>query len=224
LKKENERMGFIQDFINFLLHLDQYLNILIQTFGVWTYVILFLVVFAETGLVVAPFFPGDSLIFISGALAQTGILNAILLFIVFTVAAIIGDTVNYWIGHFFGEKFFKKQSRFFKIEYLKRTKDFYTKHGGKTIILARFIPIIRTFAPFVAGIGKMKYKKFISYNIIGGVAWVLLFLLAGYFFGSIPIVKNNLSISIYLIIFISLIPAAYEIAKHYLKKIKSKNK
>jgi membrane-associated protein len=213
-------MGFIQNFISFLLHIDQYLNILIQTFGAWTYVILFLIVFAETGLVVAPFFPGDSLIFISGALAQTGILNVILLFIVFTAAAIIGDTVNYWIGHFFGEKFFKKQSRFFKTEYLERTQIFYKKHGGKTIILARFIPIIRTFAPFVAGIGKMEYRKFISYNIIGGVAWVLIFLLAGYLFGSIPIVKNNLSVSIYVIIFVSLIPVAYELARHARKKIK----
>ncbi len=217
-------MNFVQFLIDFLLHLDQYLNILIQTFGMWTYAILFLVIFAETGLVVAPFFPGDSLIFISGALAQTGILDIILLSIVFIAAAILGDTVNYWIGRYFGSRFFKKQSRFFKTEYLERTQNFYKKHGGKTIILARFVPIIRTFAPFVAGIGKMEYKKFISYNVIGGVVWVLIFLSAGYFFGGIPIVKNNLSIFIYVIIFISLIPAAYEIAKHYLKKIKSKNK
>jgi membrane-associated protein len=183
-------MGLIESLIDFVLHVDKYLNFLIQTFGPWTYLILFLVIFSETGFVATPFFPGDSLIFIAGAFASSGSLNIEWLIILFSLAAIIGDTVNYWIGHFAGPKIFhRKNARFFKKEYLDTAHEFYEKHGGKTIVLARFIPVIRTFAPFVAGIGEMSYQRFIIYNIIGGVAWVAVFTLGGYYFGSLPIVK-----------------------------------
>src|SRR3989338_3335758 len=205
-------MGLVETLINFILNVDQTLSWLIQTFGIWTYVILFLVIFLETGLVATPFFPGDSLIFISGAFASNGFLSIELLFILLSAAAIIGDTVNYWIGHFAGRKLFNKQNaRFFKKEYLVMASEFYTKHGGKTIILARFIPLIRTFAPFVAVIGKMNYRKFLIYNVVGGVAWVGLFLLAGYYFGSLGFVKENLSMAIYAIIIVSIIPVIGEL-------------
>ena len=199
-------MSVIQDFVNFILHVDQAVSWLIQTFGLWTYVILFLIIFCETGLVVTPFFPGDSLIFISGTFASNGLLNIEWLLIILSAAAIIGDTVNYWIGHFAGVKLFKKNSKFFKKEYLEIASEFYEKHGGKTIILARFIPVIRTFAPFVAGIGKMKYRRFPLYNVIGGIAWVSFFLTAGYYFGSLSVVKENLTIAIYGIIIVSFLP------------------
>lgn len=210
-------MSFIQDIINFVLHVDQYLNFLINTFGIWTYVILFGVIFAETGLVVTPFFPGDSLIFIAGAFAGAGTLNIVWLFVAFALGAIAGDTVNYWIGKSLGRKIFHEKSKYFKKEYLAEAERFYDKHGSVTIIIARFLPIVRTFAPFVAGIGKMKYRKFILYNIVGGLAWVSLFLFAGYFFGTIPIVKNNLTIVIYGIILVTLIPALLKFAGHILK-------
>lgn len=210
----------IVDLINFIIHLDQNLSLIIQKYGPMTYLILFLIIFGETGFVVTPFLPGDSLIFIAGAFASNGSLNIVWLFILFTLAAIIGDTVNYWIGHFLGPKVFrKKDSRFFKKEYLDDASKFYEKHGGKTIVLARFIPIIRTFAPFVAGIGKMAYGRFIVYNILGGVVWVALFLFGGYFFGSLPIVKENLTLIIFAIIFVSLIPAAVK----FLSGIKSRS-
>jgi len=212
-------MSIITDFINFVLHLDQSLGAIIQQFGPWTYVILFAIVFCETGLVVAPFFPGDSLIFVSGAFAASGLLNIELLFITLSLAAIIGDTVNYWIGHFVGPKVFaQEKSRFFKKEYLKRAHDFYEKHGGKAIIIARFVPIIRTFAPFVAGIGEMSYRRFIAYNIIGGVGWVAAFLLGGYYFGNLQVVKDNLSLTAIVIIIISFIPAIVEFLSHRKKK------
>jgi len=202
-------MGIITSLINFILHIDQNLNLIIQTYGLWTYLILFLIIFSETGFVATPFFPGDSLIFVAGAFAGSGSLKIEWLIALLSLAAIIGDTVNYWIGHFVGPKIFhKKDSRFFKREHLDTAYKFYKKHGGKTIILARFIPIIRTFAPFVAGIGRMSYKRFIIYNIVGGVAWVVIFSLGGYYFGSLPIVKENLSLVIFAIIFISLIPVA----------------
>ena len=209
----------IADFINFVLHLDQSLGAIIQQFGPWTYVILFVIIFCETGLVVAPFFPGDSLIFVSGTFAASGLLNLEFLFIILSLAAIIGDTVNYWIGHFVGPKIFtQEKSRFFKKEYLKRAHDFYEKHGGKTIIIARFIPVIRTFAPFVAGIGEMSYRRFIIYNIVGGVGWVAIFLLGGYYFGNLQIVKDNLSLTTVIIIIISFIPAILEFLSHRKKK------
>lgn len=217
-------MSFVQDFINFVLHVDKTLGWLIQTFGLWTYAILFLIIFLETGLVVTPFFPGDSLIFIAGTFAANGLLNVAWLFVIFCAAAIIGDTANYWIGHFAGEKLFQKNSKFFKKEYLETASEFYDKHGGKTIILARFIPIIRTFAPFVAGIGKMSYFRFIMYNVVGGIAWVALFLFGGYYFGGLAAVQANLTAAIYAIIIISFLPIVGEFLWRKRKKIKSGKK
>lgn len=201
----------IKELLDFILHIDKYLIIVIQNYGVLVYFLLFAILFIETGFVMVPFLPGDSLLFVAGTLAGTGELDVYVLLITLSLAAILGDTLNYWMGSFFGEKVF---SRFIKQDYMERTKIFYEKHGKKTIVLARFVPIIRTFAPFVAGIGKMKYSTFLSYNIIGGLAWVFLFILAGYFFGSIPIVEKNLTLVIFIIIFLSFIPVAMEYWKH----------
>lgn len=205
--------------IDFILHIDKYLEILIQGYGTLVYLFLFAIIFLETGLVITPFLPGDSLIFVAGAFAASGSFNIFLLFILLAIAAILGDTLNYWLGNKFGEKVF---SRFIKQEHLEQTRLFFHKHGKKTIVLARFVPIIRTFAPFVAGIGKMEYKIFLSYNIIGGIAWTALFTFAGYFFGNIQIVKNNLNIVIIAIIIISFIPVISEYLKH--KKDNNKTK
>ena len=201
----------LNSIIDFILHIDKYLNILIQNYGTLVYVILFLVIFVETGLVIMPFLPGDSLLFVAGTFAAADSLNVYVLFAILSVAAIIGDTVNYWIGNYFGEKIFAK---FIKKEYLEKTKLFYEKYGKKTIIFARFIPIIRTFAPFVAGLGKMNYAFFLSYNIIGGISWVAIFIFAGYFFGNIPFVKDNLAVIILAIIIISIIPPMVEYYRH----------
>ena len=212
-------MNLIKQAIDFILHLDKYLSYIINNYGAWTYAILLLMIFCETGLVVTPFLPGDSLVFAAGAFAAKGDLNIIVLFIALAVAAFAGDTVNYHIGHYMGPKVFNMDTRLFKKEYLIKTHNFYEKHGGKTIIIARFIPIIRTFAPFVAGIGGMTYKRFISFNIIGGISWVALFTFGGYFFGSLDFVKNNFSIVIFAIIFISILPGVFEyIRQKYLKK------
>lgn len=211
-------MEWITFIIDFVLHLDHYLNVIIEWAGIWTYLILFIVIFVETGLVVMPFLPGDSLLFAAGALSALGkTLNPVLLFALLAVAAILGDTVNYWIGHFIGEKAFTVNSRFLKKEHLDRTQAFYNKHGGKTIFLARFIPIIRTFAPFVAGIGRMRYGYFITYNIVGGIVWTGLFIFSGYFFGNMPFIKNNFSLVVIAIILISLLPPVVE----YLRSRKS---
>jgi membrane-associated protein len=207
-------MEFLSSVLDFLLHLDTHLSALIQSSGAWTYLILFAVIFIETGVVVLPFLPGDSLIFAAGAFAARGDLNVLLLFGLLAAAAVLGDTANYWIGKIVGPKVFQKEdSRIFKKAYLERTHRFYEKYGIETIIIARFVPIVRTFAPFVAGIGRMNYGRFLSYNVIGGVGWVALFTFGGYFFGNIPFVRQNFSLVVMAIIFISLMPAVWEILK-----------
>ena len=204
-------MDIIIYLVDFFVHLDKYLPVIIQSFGVWAYVIVFLVIFCETGLVVAPILPGDSLLFALGSIAALGALNLELLLILLCIAAVAGNMVNYTIGHFLGPKVFHyENNRFFKKEYLIKTHQFYEKHGGKTIIITRFMPIVRTFAPFVAGIGAMTYPKFTLYNIVGGVAWVCTFLLGGYFFGNIPSVKNNFTLVILAIIILSIMPGIIE--------------
>src|SRR5512139_812714 len=207
-------MDLIVKIFNFLLHIDTYLNDIITRYGVWTYALLFLVIFMETGFVVTPFLPGDSLIFAAGAFAGLGYLHLGILFVILCAAAILGDTVNYWIGHYIGPRAFSGNVRFLKKEYLDRTHVFFEKYGGKTIIIARFIPIVRTFAPFVAGVGEMSYGRFITYNVVGGVAWVSLFLFLGYFFGNLPFVRDNFPIVIVVIILISVLPAAYEFIRN----------
>ena len=200
--------------IDFILHIDQHLIELTQTYGLWIYAILFLIVFCETGLVVTPFLPGDSLLFAAGAVAALGGMNVHIAAALLLAAAVIGDAVNFAIGKYFGEKLFAKpDSRVFKREYLDKTHAFYEKYGGKTIILARFVPIVRTFAPFVAGMGNMHYGRFIRYNIIGALMWVGLLTYAGYFFGELPVVKNNFGLVAIGIIVVSVLPMAVEIAK-----------
>lgn len=213
-------MDFILEIFKYFLHLDSALVTLIDNYGLWTYLILFGIIFAETGLVITPFLPGDSLIFAAGALANITVLNPWLIFASLTVAGIIGDSVNYAIGHLVGPRVFKEDVRFLKREYLERTHQFYEKHGGKTIILARFIPIIRTFAPFVAGVGAMTYKNFVFYNVIGATLWVGLFTALGYFFGNIPAVKENFTLVILAIIFLSILPPIFEFLKER-RKIKT---
>lgn len=206
--------------IDFILHIDVHLGEIIGQYGVLTYAILFLIIFIETGLVVTPFLPGDSLLFAAGAFSALGSLNLVLLLLLLCVAAVLGDTANYWIGHFFGEKLIANPKIPIKKEHIEQTEKFFEKHGGKTIILARFVPIVRTFAPFVAGIGKMHYGKFISFNVVGGITWVLLFTLAGYFFGNIPAVKHNFTVVILAIILVSVLPMGW----HYIKsKVKSQS-
>ena len=209
-------MELIKALFEILMHLDTHLDLVIRSYGVWTYGILFLIIFLETGLVVTPFLPGDSLLFAGGTFAALGSLDAKWLVVFLSIAAIAGDTVNYWIGHAVGPKVFtKEKSRFLNKEYLYRTHRFYEKYGGKTIILARFIPIIRTFAPFVAGIGSMTYRRFIIYNVSGGIAWVVMFVLGGYLFGNIPVVKQNFSLVIFAIIFLSILPGIIEFLRHH---------
>lgn len=212
-------MELIRKFVDMVLHLDRHLDGLVQTFGPWMYVILFLIVFCETGLVVTPFLPGDSLLFAVGALAaRPDGLSLSLLIVLLIVAAILGDAVNYWIGHYAGPKVFhRKESYWLNPKHLERTHAFYEKYGGKTIIFARFMPIIRTFAPFVAGIGRMSYGRFMTYNVVGAFAWVLFFTVGGYFFGNLPVVKRNFTLVILVIIVLSVMPAVIEVIRHRLK-------
>lgn len=210
-------MDLIAQLVDFVLHIDKYLGEIIADYGTWTYVILFAIVFMETGLVVTPFLPGDSLLFAAGAFAATGALDVWVLFVLLAAAAIVGDTVNYWFGQRLGPRVFEDDVRFFKREYLERTQRFYDKHGAKTIFLARFIPIVRTFAPFVAGVGTMRYGKFIVYNVVGALVWTSVFIFAGYFFGNIPIVRNNFGLVVIAIILISVLPVGYELIKHRLR-------
>ena len=205
----------LMEILGFIVHIDRYLADIIALFGVWTYVFLFLIIFAETGLVITPFLPGDSLLFAVGAFAGSGFLDIWTVYVVMLVAAIIGDTVNYWIGHHIGPRVFAKEnSRLFNKAYLEKTREFYEKHGGKTIILARFLPIIRTFAPFVAGIGKMHYNTFLFYNVAGAIVWITSLTFAGYFFGGLPLVKANFEYVVLGIIALSLTPLLVEYIKH----------
>lgn len=202
-------------FFDFFLHLDKHLLAFVQDYGSWTYLFLFLIIFCETGLVVTPFLPGDSLLFVAGALSAAGSLNVGVTLTILSVAAVLGDTVNYGIGRFMGHKISQeKYRRILKPEYLERTHNFFEKHGAKTIILARFFPIIRTFAPFLAGAGKMSYRKFFLYNVIGALVWIFLLTLAGYFFGNIPFVKKNFTAVIFGIIIVSLLPGFWEYYQH----------
>lgn len=200
------------ELLDYFLHLDEILPEITSTYGTWTYAILFLIIFLETGVVVTPFPPGDSLLFAAGAVAalDNSGLNVVFLFILLTIAAILGDTANYWIGHAIGPRAFSGNIPFLKKEYLERTHQFYEKYGGKAIVLARFVPIVRTFAPFVAGIGSMNYSRFIFYNIFGGVLWCAIFIFLGYYFGNLPFVKRNFELVIIVIILISLLPPVVE--------------
>jgi membrane-associated protein len=204
-------MGFVPQVIDLVLHVDKYLDLIIQQYGLLTYVLLFVIVFCETGLVVTPFLPGDSLLFAVGAFAARGSLDVVVALVVLAAAAILGDTVNYWIGAVVGPKVFHKESvRFLNRKHLDRTHEFYERYGGKTIVIARFVPIVRTFAPFVAGIGKMTYGRFLYYNVFGGLLWVLLFVLGGFYFGNIGIVRSNFSLVIIAIVLISILPGVIE--------------
>ena len=216
-------MEVIKFLIDFVLHMDEHLSVIISNYGTWTYGILFLIIFLETGFVITPFLPGDSLLFAAGSFAALGALNPVYLFILLSIAAVIGDTVNYSIGHYIGPRAFSGEIKYLKKEHLDRTSEFYEKHGGKTIILARFIPIIRTFAPFVAGIGAMTYSKFILFNVVGGISWVAIFTFGGYYFGNLPFVRDNFEIVIFTIIFISFIPPVLEFfkARKEMKEIKA---
>lgn len=214
-------MEIIKFMFDFILHIDVHLGQIIATYGVATYIILFAIIFFETGVVFTPFLPGDSLLFAAGAFAALGSLNIYALLILLFIAAVLGDTANYWIGHFFGKHIVAHPMIPIDEEHIKETQKFYKKHGGKTIILARFMPIIRTFAPFVAGIGSMNYSQFILYNLIGALLWVVIATLAGYFFGNIPFVQENFSLVIIGVVIISVIPIFYEILT---RKLKSKKK
>jgi membrane-associated protein len=210
-------MSIITTLIDFILHIDQHLQFIVTQYGIWIYVILFVLIFCETGLVVTPFLPGDSLLFAAGGIAAVGEMNIHLMVVLLLAAAIIGDAINFSIGKKFGTHLFTNpQSRIFRQIYLQKTQEFYAKHGGKTIIIARFVPIVRTFAPFVAGMGHMHYGQFLRYNCIGAILWVVLFSYAGYFFGNLPFIKQNLSLILIIIIAISLLPAIIEMLRHKL--------
>jgi len=200
-----------KDLLDLFLHLDTHLQSAIQMYGIWTYLLLFLIIFCETGLVITPILPGDSLLFAAGAFAASGALDLYWLLGLLSIAAILGDAVNYMVGHFMGPKVFTQTNgRFLKKEYLDRTHQFYEKYGGKTIVIARFVPIVRTFAPFVAGVGRMTYASFASYNILGGILWITVCTVAGYLFGNIPVVKQNFTLVILAIIVISVLPGVVE--------------
>lgn len=216
-------MEVFLNLIDFVLHLNRHLAELTSAYGIWIYLILFLIIFMETGVVVTPFLPGDSLLFAAGAIAAGGNINVLLLFLLLTLAAILGDAVNYSIGKYVGPEILKRGSRFIKKEHLDKTHAFYERHGGKTIIYARFIPIVRTFAPFVGGIGTMNYLNFLRYNIVGGILWTSLFIFGGYWFGNIPFVQKNFSIVILVIIVLSVMPVVYETIVSYLKVKKGKS-
>jgi membrane-associated protein len=216
-------MELITYVIDLFLHLDDHLSVVITNYGTWTYLLLFFVIFMETGFVVTPFLPGDSLLFAAGTFAATGSFHVTVLFLIMFSAAVLGDTVNYWVGHTIGPRAFEMDSRFLKKEYLDRTREFYERHGGKTIFLARFIPIIRTFAPFVAGVGIMHYGRFLSYNVLGAFVWTAGFIGGGYFFGNIPAVRDNFSFVILAIIFISVVPMGAELVMSRIRQRRQAN-
>jgi len=210
-------MDFLRDAVDFFLHIDEHLNAIIEEYGLWTYLILFGIVFVETGVVIMPFLPGDSLLFAAGTFAASGALDLWVLLVLLSAAAILGDSVNYFIGARVGPKVFRRDDvRFLSKKHLDRTHAFYEKHGGKTIIIARFIPIIRTFAPFVAGVGSMTYPRFLAYNVIGGVLWVTVFCVGGYLFGNLEVVEDNFSFIIVAIVLISVMPAVVEYVRQRL--------
>ena len=212
-------MELLTDFIDIVLHLDRHLIWLIENYENWIYLILFLIIFCETGLVIMPFLPGDSLLFVAGAIAANGVMDVQFLVMLLMLAAFTGDNTNYWIGRYLGPKIFSRtDSRILNRKHLDKTNLFYRKHGGKTIIFARFLPIIRTFAPFVAGIGRMTYTTFMSYSAIGSLFWINFFIFGGYFFGNVPIVKNNLSFFILGIVFISIIPGIIQFVRSWFEK------
>jgi Uncharacterized membrane-associated protein len=216
-------MEFVHQFIDIVLHLDKHLSAIIGQYGGWTYLILFLIIFCETGLVVTPFLPGDSLLFAAGTIAALGALQVVPLMGLLMAAAIAGDNLNYWIGHYVGPRVFSKEKvRFLNKEHLNRTHQFYEKHGVKTIIIARFMPIIRTFAPFVAGVGQMTYSRFLPFDVLGGVLWISLFILGGFYFGNIPVIKRNFSIVIFAIIFLSILPGIIELIRARMEKSRTK--
>jgi membrane-associated protein len=218
-------MEFLTYFIDLILHVDRHLQALCNDYGVWVYAILFIIIFCETGLVVTPFLPGDSLLFAVGSMAAIGALDVTAISLLLIVAAILGDSVNYWVGNKVGPKVFHSEdSRFLNKEYLHRTHAFYEKHGGKTIIIARFLPIIRTFAPFVAGIGKMTYPRFFAFNVVGGILWVLIFVISGYLFGNIPFIKERFSLVILALVVIPAIPSVAEFIRIQLKRRKNSSK
>jgi membrane-associated protein len=210
-------MEFILQIIDFIVHVDTHLDAIIRQYGTWTYAILFLIIFAETGLVVTPFLPGDSLLFAAGAFAARGSLSPALLFVLLAIAAILGDAVNYSVGRYLAPRA-EKGFRFIRKEHLDKTHAFYEKHGGKTIIIARFMPIVRTFAPFVAGVGSMQYRRFAMFNVTGAVIWIALFVYAGFFFGNIPAVEHNFTLVIMAIIFVSILPGVIEFIRHKLRR------
>jgi len=213
-------MEIVTNLISFILHIDTHLGEIIANYGTASYLILFSIIFAETGLVFTPFLPGDSLLFAAGAFAAIGSFNIYILLALLFIAAFLGDTANYWIGHFFGQKIIDNPKiPFINQKHIDETQEFYKKHGGKTIFLARFVPIIRTFAPFVAGVAKMHYGDFIKYNLTGGFVWVFGFILLGFFFGNIPVVKENFSIVVLAIIALSVAPMVYEVVKAKMKKV-----
>lgn len=209
-------MELVKFIVDFIIHIDVHLGQIISTYGLITYIILFGIIFMETGLVFTPFLPGDSLLFAAGAFAALNSLNIWALFVLLSIAAVLGDTTNYWIGYFFGKKIVAHPKIPIDEEHIKETQKFFHKHGGKTIILARFMPFIRTFAPFVAGVGRMDYGKFFSYNVVGGILWVAIATFSGYFFGNIKFVRENFSLVILGVILISLIPIFVEYVKHRL--------
>ena len=217
-------LELIKTLIDFILNIDEHLVEIVSNYKTWTYLILFLIIFAETGLVVTPFLPGDSLLFAAGAIIAKpdSNMNIVLTCLLLIVAAILGDLVNYHVGKYIGPRAFSGKVRFLKKEYLERTQEFYYKHGGKTIIYARFIPIIRTFAPFVAGIGTMSYMKFATYNVVGAIAWISSFLFLGYFFGGLPVIKDNFTYVIFGIIVVSMLPPVIEVIRDRRKRAAAK--